>query len=487
MKAIEDYNDPIVGQKKSGEVWMIQGPCRYSPPIEVEVQEQRKAIIMDKNQGIYVRDLDRGHVRIQKGETYMLKTNEVLVEKEIPPEIESLLAADVVKDKTRAITIKVRHNEAIHINNDNTNKSKVILGPALVMLDYDEHVTRLVLSGHTPKVEGIVKTLSLRLGPDFSTDIFNVETSNNAKLQVQISYNWYFRYDPEDHDSLLKMFNVRDCIGEMCRELKSKVVTEVASKTLEEFHKNSARMIRAAIFGMTDGKVNDEYFFPANNLVISNVDIKSVECVDEESRQSLKDKVKMAIQITTDQVEADAKAQADQETQEALGQIAMQVAEDEEASQSFLKSLYDLQNQTNTIKKQGLAIAEAKAKAEAQRIMSESEVKMAEIKAQINTIEKNVDREYNIKKQTLTLDRDTKLKTLEIEKAKALAELESGKFGKIVNAIGADTIVDIANAGPEMQAKLLEGLGLKGYLMMDSKNPINLFQAAEGMIKPDLD
>lgn len=87
------------------------------------------------------------------------------------------------------------------------------------------------------------------------------------------------------------MFNVRDCIGEMCRELKSKVVTEVASKTLEEFHKNSARMIRAAIFGMTEGKVNDEYYFPANQLVISNVDIKSVECVDEESRQSLKDKV----------------------------------------------------------------------------------------------------------------------------------------------------------------------------------------------------
>ncbi len=33
-----------------------------------------------------------------------------------------------------------------------------------------------------------------------------------------------------------------------------------------------------------------------------------------------------------------------------------------------------------------------------------------------------------------------------------------------------------------MQAKLLEGLGLKGYLMMDSKNPVNLFSAASGMM-----
>ena len=33
-----------------------------------------------------------------------------------------------------------------------------------------------------------------------------------------------------------------------------------------------------------------------------------------------------------------------------------------------------------------------------------------------------------------------------------------------------------------MQAKLLDGLGLKGYLMMDSKNPVNLFTAASGMM-----
>jgi len=33
----------------------------------------------------------------------------------------------------------------------------------------------------------------------------------------------------------------------------------------------------------------------------------------------------------------------------------------------------------------------------------------------------------------------------------------------------------MARAGPELQAKLLKGLGLKGFMMMNSKNPINLF------------
>ena len=40
--------------------------------------------------------------------------------------------------------------------------------------------------------------------------------------------------------------------------------------------------------------------------------------------------------------------------------------------------------------------------------------------------------------------------------------------------------VIIFKAGPEMKAKLLNGLGLKGYLVSDGKNPINLFNTANG-------
>ena len=47
---------------------------------------------------------------------------------------------------------------------------------------------------------------------------------------------------------------------------------------------------------------------------------------------------------------------------------------------------------------------------------------------------------------------------------------------------GRDTIAAMARAGPEMQAKLLQGLGLKGFLVTDGKNPINLFNTAQGMI-----
>jgi major vault protein len=42
--------------------------------------------------------------------------------------------------------------------------------------------------------------------------------------------------------------------------------------------------------------------------------------------------------------------------------------------------------------------------------------------------------------------------------------------------------VELARAGPETQAKLLKGLGLKGFMISDGKNPLNLFTAANGMI-----
>ena len=75
-----------------------------------------------------------------------------------------------------------------------------------------------------------------------------------------------------------------------------------------------------------------------------------------------------------------------------------------------------------------------------------------------------------------------RMNELELRKAKELAEIEATKLSQVMGAIGPETIVAIAEAGPEMQAKLLEGLGLKGYLITDGNSPINLFNTAQGMV-----
>ena len=71
---------------------------------------------------------------------------------------------------------------------------------------------------------------------------------------------------------------------------------------------------------------------------------------------------------------------------------------------------------------------------------------------------------------------------LEVAKAQRLAAIESAKFTKLVAAITPETIRAMAAAGPETQAKLLGGLGLKGYVVTDGTSPINLFNTAQGMV-----
>ena len=56
------------------------------------------------------------------------------------------------------------------------------------------------------------------------------------------------------------------------------------------------------------------------------------------------------------------------------------------------------------------------------------------------------------------------------------------KFTQVVSAIGPDTILAMAQAGPEMQARLLKGLGVKSMMITDGHSPINLFSTAKGLI-----
>ena len=71
---------------------------------------------------------------------------------------------------------------------------------------------------------------------------------------------------------------------------------------------------------------------------------------------------------------------------------------------------------------------------------------------------------------------------LTISSSRELAEIEAKKFQETIDAIGKETIVEMARAGPEMQAKLLKGLGLKGFMVVDGKHPVNLFNTANGLL-----
>jgi len=72
---------------------------------------------------------------------------------------------------------------------------------------------------------------------------------------------------------------------------------------------------------------------------------------------------------------------------------------------------------------------------------------------------------------------------LEIKKSKSLADVEADKFKSVVDSIGSVTLQNIAQSGPELQKKLLAGLGLTSFMITDGSTPVNLFNNS-GDIRP---
>eukprot|EP00339_Tiarina_fusa_P008907 CAMPEP_0117046340 /NCGR_PEP_ID=MMETSP0472-20121206/32044_1 /TAXON_ID=693140 ORGANISM="Tiarina fusus, Strain LIS" /NCGR_SAMPLE_ID=MMETSP0472 /ASSEMBLY_ACC=CAM_ASM_000603 /LENGTH=788 /DNA_ID=CAMNT_0004758659 /DNA_START=210 /DNA_END=2576 /DNA_ORIENTATION=- len=497
LRAKENFTDASDDtQRKPGDKWMITGPCDYIPPIEVEILEKRRVIPLDENEGIYVRDLNTGKVRSVIGEAYMLKSNEELWEKELPDGVEELLqqreysgnkagARKQEREKTRVVTYRAPHNSAVQVYDYTSNQSRVQFGPDLVMLGPDEHFTLISLSGGKPKRQDVIKSICVLLGPDFMTDIVTVETSDHARLSLQLAYNWHFDVDKSgaDEEASVKIFSVPDFVGDACKSIASRVRGAVASTSFDDFHKQSAECIRCAVFGTdADGVARPHLKFAANNLVITGIDIQSVEPIDQRTRDSLQKSVQLAIEITTKSQEATARHDAQRKEQEARGKLERQKINDESEAEEARKQLLTLQAQSAAVESTGHAAAEAKARAEAAKIEGEAAVQQATLRAEASKIKSQAELEQTKKRQLAEITHQNQINNLELSKAQKLAEIEAAKFAEIVEAIGAETIQQIARAGPEMQAKLLGGLGLKGIMITDGNSPINMFNTAKGLI-----
>ena len=107
-------------------------------------------------------------------------------------------------DATRVVTFQIPNNAAVQIYDYKSKRSRVVFGPDLVMLEPNEEFTRMSLSAGKPKKANMIMTLALLLGPDFCTDIITVETSDHARLQLQLSYNWHFDVKGKKNDQVKK-------------------------------------------------------------------------------------------------------------------------------------------------------------------------------------------------------------------------------------------------------------------------------------------
>uniref|UniRef100_A0A9J8ABF5 Major vault protein n=1 Tax=Cyprinus carpio carpio TaxID=630221 RepID=A0A9J8ABF5_CYPCA len=498
LRAVEAFIDTEGRgiQRRPGDRWMLRGPVEYVPPATVEVLLRRNAIPLDENEGIYVRDIKTGKVRAVIGQTYMLTQDEELWEKVLPANVETLLSqsrdpladrsergvnfAQTERDKTRVVSYRVPHNAAIQVYDYREKKARVVFGPEMVMLGPDEQFTILSLSGDKPKRPNVIKTICLLLGPDFCTDIIIIETADHARLQLQLSYNWYV---PVEAATATALFSVPDFVGDACKAIASRIRGAVASVQFDDFHKNSNRIICSAVFGFDEKlAVRSSLRFNQNGLVISSVDIQSVEPVDQRTRDALQKSVQLAIEITTNSQEATARHEAERLEQEARGRLERQRITDQAEAEKARKELLELEAQSAAVESTGAAKAEAQSRAEAARIQGEAAVEEAKLKAEAQKIEADAELARLCKAREQELNYKKEMDQLEVEKQQKLAGIESQRFKQLMESLGTETLKEMARAGPELQVKLLQSLGLKSTLITDGSSPINLFTTANGLL-----
>jgi major vault protein len=452
----------------------------------VEILETRNTIPLDQNEGIYIRDIKTGKVRAHIGSSYMLQSNEEKWDKDLPSVVEEVLAAasatsgkaTVARDKSRVVTYKAPHNTVVQLFDYKTKTPRVVYGPDLVMLGPEEQFTVLSLSGDKPKRPHQIKALGLQLGPDFMTDIVIVETADHARLSLKLSYNWHFEVTGKGQGDE-KIFSVPDFVGDACKAIASRVRGEVALHSFDEFHRNSAKVIRTAVFGLDDSKpepkIRNRFHFQANNLIISNIDIQSVEPVDSRTRDALQKSVQLAIEITTRSQEATARHEAEKREQEARGELERQQIVDKAKAEAARKNLLELQAQSATVEATGAATADAKAQAARAEIKGNAAVEQSKLAAKGSKIKAEAELEEIKGEQEAEIAHQKALDDLEVSRARDLAHIESSKFKKIVDTIGKDTLKSIAVAGPDMQERLLGGLGLKSFSLSGAGSPLNMF------------
>lgn len=408
------------------------------------------------------------------GESFIRKL--AFFEPSIDPEI-----AAGKRNKTRVVKYRCPHNSAVQVYDHKNKTSRVIFGPDLAVLGPHENFNVLSLSAGKPKKNNALKSLAVLLGPDFITDIIEVETLDHARLRIQYAVNNKFEYTKGEKESEDKIFAVPDYIGFVCNNNASRIRGRVAQTPFDDFHRYSARIVKESIFGLDkEGVLRPSLMFPENNMVITNIDIQSIEPVDRRMRDSLLKSVQLAIEISTNSIERAASHEAARLDQIARGILDRSKLENEQAAEKARKYLLELRAETAAVESSGQAKAEAAARAERTLIEGQSEIERStlwneaeEIKDAAGLSSLTVSRESEINYQK-------KLNILEIEKAKALSKIDISKARNIIDAIGSETITNIALSGPETKMKMLKSLGIQNVLISDGLTPINLYQSGNG-------
>jgi hypothetical protein len=244
-----------------------------------------EAIGIDQKSGIYVRDLATGEVRLVRGkQSYLVDPRkEVQITRTVPPADWNLWIACNEPHKGTgapvttpwALSITVPHNTAVLATS--ADGQRVIVGPCVTLLGYEEALTSVLLSTGTPKSDAEpLRTCFLRVGGNRVTDAIKVETLDFVAISVRVSLSVTFL--PEQKD---RWFNHENYIQVLVDHLRSIVRSRCRTLPLAALWPQIPGVVRDTILGeraAAGGRPGRP--FPENGMIVTEVEVLSADIVD---------------------------------------------------------------------------------------------------------------------------------------------------------------------------------------------------------------
>jgi len=306
-----------------------------------------------------------------------------------------------------------------------------------------------------------------------------VVTQDHAALKLVLSYSGQFIRDGEIDKNPDKLFRVHDYIGIACKTMASRIRGMVSQKTYNEFHLKNTPIVKDAIFG----KGKNQLLFEQNNFVITQCDVKKIEPADADIRKKLEKNTSISLDLKQKAQKLKFNLDATLTEESYKGELLVKTLQDNTAAEKKKVKFNEEVVKGEVIKKSGEEMAKAMAKAKSDKIKTVGMLEQTKSMARAQKIDTDAEIDM-LTMEYKTLESNVREENkMEIEKKRKTNAIEIKRFKHMVESIGRDTIITMSKAGPENKARLLKSLGLEGYLVTDGKTPINLFNAAEGLVK----
>jgi len=361
----------------------------------------------------------------------------------------------------RTVTLETKYEGAVSIDVwpgyavqvvSKTGERKVIVGPEVYLLEYDETLEKMSFSTETPKTDNKLKSdVYLRVLHNTISDLVRVETKDLCPVNILVSYRVNFEGEPA------LWFNVENYVKFLTDHIRSILRNRVKQIGIEEFYGNSIDIIRDTVLGVHPESCDGDYGptkrpgadFKENGMRVYDLEVLGINIDNEDISTLLQDSQHEAVAQRL-LVE---KKQNELETTQKTEKIERSI---EEAKTETLRKKLELQIGNYDLQlKAGLTDLKIKAEVEKQRALDTS-------------VKQDIDNEVETKKLNQVKAKEKQLLELANEKLEQTIkglQAETQAVSEKAKAISPDLMAVLQSfADKDLAGKLAENFNILSIL-----------------------